>query len=463
MSYWVCVEWKYMQITKTQANIYLFSFVIIFALAIVILIDFEYMTPLYASIIFIIFEIMFMKYQPVFFVLLFLYFFGQTGAILAGIYIENGGLIIEQARFGYITGGTLRLVIYNIIFFIAAFIIYKIVIFYKPIKLRSKPLSSQMVLFINILAMLLICIILINLFLWNSPLLMKIDRIDYWNNHPMPIIKTFIGQTNVISLLLGILFISRSNLNKKRILAMFASILICIIFLGEKFTGIFSAIYFFLLPILIYKLVSKNIHLSIKKMFIAGLITIICFIPIVHYHYSVVHGHNLVLEAVFIRFGLQGHVWWAIDEYVQNSPSAIDEKQINTEISSWFDLNDTKIVGMKYLIQEVAPPQIAYAYLEKNVNFTMGYPAIILRTFGENLIYPLQFIAGIIVIIFSLHLMYKISQNQIILSIFSLKVFIEVLNAFTMGNIHYLFSLKVLSYVIVIIILEVIYQKVKTE
>ncbi|MBN1211033.1 MAG: hypothetical protein JXA92_00515 [candidate division Zixibacteria bacterium] len=284
---------------------------------------------------------------------------------------------------------------------------------------------------------------------------MGLDRFDYWSDHPLPILKTLGGQVYFMVFLLGIVFSWKKDM---RIIFLFLGVCIYLVFSSEKFTGLYAVLYYLLLPIIINGLVQGKRQFSLKRIGIYTVVICSFFLALIYYHYSNINispGDSAADMLVNRAMGLQGHVWWGTDVEVMKRDEIIDFEQLSKELSSFMSYSTQKEdVGMKYLISLVAPPGIARSYLERGVNFTMGYPAIGLYIFNYIGLIFLQILVAGVVVLAVVYLFNKLTRFQLIRAALAVKIFMEVYGSFTIGNFYQLFSLKVLMYIIAALVIE---------
>jgi len=409
-----------------------------------------------SAIIYFIFVILTYQKTPIFFWLFFLFYFGQGTAIISCAYLESGNYITEQATYAYATGATLRLVIYDMIFFLSGLAIFtfiKINISINTECIQTALVKNKRYLFLVML--LLLTTLYIGLYAYGAPLFMGMDRFSYWSDHPLPILRTIGGQVYFMVFLLGIMYSAKKD---KKIIILFLGVCVYLIFNSEKFSGLYSILYYFLLPIIINGLVQGKRQFSLKRIGIYTVAISSLFLMIIYYHYSNINisASDSAADILVNRaLGLQGHVWWGTDVEVMQREEIINFDQLSKELSSFMSYNsENEDVGMRYLISLVAPPSIAKIYLENGINFTMGYPAIGLYIFNYiGLIFLQIFVAGVVVLAV-VYLFNKLTRFQLIRAAVAVKIFIEIYASFTIGNFYQLFSLKVFMYIIIAVVIE---------
>ena len=293
----------------------------------------------------------------------------------------------------------------------------------------------------------------ISIYVFGSPLLQKIDRFVYWTNHPYPIIMSVKTKLTILSFMSGLLIANRYT--RMRCIHYAAMLLVVIlnVLLGEKFSGIYSSIVLYLMPIAVTnsnhfydKLVSlKNISITIVIMLMLS--------SLIFYQYSKIYGGaGAVLEIVGSRvFGLQGHVWWGVDDNVNRTKGNYN---INYDIlfgKSKLDEN----AGMYSLMYAVSPRVIVDNYIEKNARFTMANPAIGLYALGPYGLIVYQIVTGALFGYFCFYFTRQIIKKHFIRSVVVCFMYLAAFEALIMGNWYIIVSFYFIKYIVILILLEI--------
>lgn len=373
------------------------------------------------------------RFEKESFVILLPIYLGQTFAIISNVYLEGGAYIIEQSDYSHATGSTLRLTFYSTIFLIGTIIGYK--------SLKSNLIScsysfcppfKQKYPIIVALALVVLLFNVLNILLFGSPLQMGIQRFDYWRLHPVPILSKLTSYLFLLCFYLGAVYGGAKNYFYKisSILILIAYFVINIL-LGEKFTGFYLDVMYFLIGFLLSRLWLRG---AIPKIFTILLTSVLLLIPLFYlvvWHYTNLHGIDteLVLKFIIARiFALQGHVWWGFDRLM------MDGHSISQGLGSLFisepDTNNSLIYNLMY---QIAPSSLVDSYKERNVTFSMLSPAISVYLFGYTGTLLYQFIGGCIFGMSGAYLLCKLAKSQIISSFIALKIYLMLTHVFNMG------------------------------
>lgn len=280
---------------------------------------------------------------------------------------------------------------------------------------------------------------LLILLVYGSPLMLGIDRFNYWQNiapigyrHMHSLIPQF-------SFLISFAYIT-NMLEKKTAIIWFALSLVILILGGEKFSGLVAILFYAMLPIVIL----KNIQLSFK-----GIIYAILFVSIlvllVFYNYYQIYGESFLLKFEN-RLILQGQMNWAIHEM-----STFNIISINDIYKSFFGFNaEIGERGIYMLMYLVAPEATVSMYQNDGVTFTAPFPANIEYFWGKLFAPIIIFFISALAALF-LGLLYSaIKARAFIISIVLLKVNLYIYLSIMMGELYMLFNIKFFVYIFLI-------------
>lgn len=400
-------------------------------------------------IVFVLLGIVLLKWQPLFFILMFYLYFGQLSATFSGALIEKGIWVSELVQWSYPTGGTMRLVFYNMIFFMGAVVSFLVLSRYIP--KSAKPYTKKESICVTTLvwgaSAVVLAVCIWGLVTNGSALLQGIDRFTFWYLNPNPGLQKAVSNLPFVCMLLGFLY-SKNDDKKVRagcLTILVVAILVNVLY-GEKFSGIFLQILFFALPLLIGKYQDKTQTVSLTKIVAVCSVGASLFLPLILYHYSTIHSSTNAWQSLVNRLSLQGEVWWAIDSMMQ-SGAIVPGNNLDAEIRASFSPSvDTTQVGLRHLMTVISPWWLVERYFEKSVTFSMGYPAIGLYNFGYNGLVVVQIVAGLISSLTAVYFAIKVIRSQFIRSVLSFKIMLYPMFAFAMGNLYEIFSLKMLFY-----------------
>ncbi len=288
-------------------------------------------------------------------------------AIPSLIFIESGGFISEQGRFGHFNGATVYFTLYAV---------GTVGLSWLGIALFQRSLASVGVSRLRedypILVALLwsmLAVAFLNLVLSPIPLFSdQYDRFDYWEIARFPFLKYLLG--NVSGFLVigaGVMYLHR-RATGKLFLALYLAYLIL---LGHKFGSIVTAVYMFYLPHVIYNRPRFRAAVLLRPSTILGALGVGL---LVYLHYRKenpmqhVVGDNVTLGILYRAFGLQGHVWWGMVEHAKQHAPTYNVSEL--------------AYGMHSLMYSLsADPKLVDLAIQRGVSFTNGYPAILLKVF----------------------------------------------------------------------------------
>lgn len=357
---------------------------------------------------------------------LFLPFFYQGALIVPSlIYIEDGGYISEQERYGEYTGSVL---LYCIFSFLGLLILQKglkyVSPFFKKIPSFSVNGKSMEPFFLNLLIYVSLGALFLNLLLSPVPFFNEsVDRFDYWKNSAFPFLNNIFGN-NSSFLAFGLGVYSLHNSKRKAVFIIFFYFLYLIL-VGNKFSSLVIAIFLTFLPFFIIR---KRFKINLTKLFDFKFIIVgFLLFGMLLYSYSVKNHYSHVtkspLDAVAYRYlGLQGHVWWG------STYNYVFQDKANTW--SPYEL----LYGMHHLMRELSPHEHIEISIERGVSFTNAYPSILLRIFPVPiaLVLHILIVAILCVPIFSL-LIHSLQKGRIIFSVVMSQVYIWLTYTLTMG------------------------------
>lgn len=364
------------------------------------------------------------------------YVFVVLWVTVSVFYIEAGGYMSETRRFGYYTGAGWSYVFYVLVFFFMAYWAFRITQGVPVSKLTKKTSINGLVVTAGRLyKFLLFPIVFIMFFcgvMSEFPILSGIGRIAYWNEEALPGQRVLFNQLPLVAFIGGgFLFIEKSHLPSLLGIAKFISpVLIVQLVFGETFTGLSSSLFLFFVPFLAkpeaVAVIRKNIFkIGLMAFLVATLLLMYKFYG--RYVSGIGSGLDLMLDRVF---ALQGQVWWSV---------------YSLESYRETDMYD----GMSLLMYIIAPSDVFNAYAGQGVNFTMGYPAILLEKYGHMALIPhALFGLGFGVIIGLVKVF--VNNNKLFYSIILIKLYSFYMVVITSGNVSQIFSFKLYFYLLLL-------------
>ncbi|OFZ97458.1 MAG: hypothetical protein A3H35_11940 [Betaproteobacteria bacterium RIFCSPLOWO2_02_FULL_62_17] len=380
---------------------------------------------------------------------------GQFAATVSNAHIESGGYILEQFTFGYPTGSTVRLVMYNALFFVSALWTYNLVKHLFPIN-ASRPSGFSRAerlirLAIYVSAGLLFAVLLFALFAFGSPLLQELSRFEYFDNYPL--IKSLAAKLPILAFACGIVAAHYRGRHALATRYMLAGIILMNILTGDKFSGIILAIFMYLMPIMVVQAQRRVTSLFTFGRITLASVVMVFLLMLIIYHYSRTYGFDASAAAQFVfdrMFGLQGHVWWGIDQI-----NLRKQQIVGTDLSTLFvPSGDVRDSGVNVLMYAVSPASLVTSYISSGVRFTSGNPAIGLYTLGSLGLLFYQLLTGILFGLLSYYLVRHISLRQIARALIMAMIYIILLDPLAMGEWYIVFTSYFLKYVVLIVLIS---------
>lgn len=363
----------------------------------------------------------------------FMVLFGYTTTGLSCLIAEFGSYYVETQWISYLSGATSK----NLT--LCFFLIYGSLIGFGWIK-RLLPERYPTLLVVNafvarlipILSILAIISLLYINFRYGSPNDYNVDRFYYWSNIA-PAWGDYI-KFNLIqfSFILGMVYSHRRN---TKILVIFISAIVAQMLVGEKFTGIFSSLVFFITPYFIIHFYKFKIF-SLKNIFVA-LIALLLFSIVIYASYAAIVGQGNAMASFISRIILQSQMWWSVDHV------SVGVKSISEIFQSFLGLSDNDgQKGIFYLMSKITSSAIFEGYFDKRINFTMASPVNFIYFFGYALslfiVIPVGIVCGIMYGIFR---MIVLNYDFWIVLVF-IKIHYTIVRIFTMGEMYAFTDLK---------------------
>jgi len=266
-----------------------------------------------------------------------------------------------------------------------------------------------------------------------------VDRYYYWANIApkwAEYVKFLLSQFTVfIGLAYGL---SR----KKRYILLFVISLLAQFSVGDKFSGMLYATMTFIIPVVILLRINIGKLIFSTRFIFMSVIFLAAMMSASYLSYVAISGAGSGIDRLVDRVVLQGQMWWALD-----NSSDLNSKGMGEILKNFIGIGngDEFSTGIFYLMSIISPPSIFQWFADKGITMTMGSPVNLIYFFGYPLSVLPAMILGIIVG-FGYHIFYRaIVISDVILIFFGVKIMDSIFRAVTMGEIFYLFSLKVLA------------------
>ncbi len=189
-------------------------------------------------------------------------------------------------------------------------------------------------------------------------------------------------------------------------------------------------------------------------MFSSIIIILVCLIS---YHYAELSGSNDALEDMFImRFASQGQIWWGVDKLISDLDNNVDV--FFQEMHYWFDFKlDEDIIynfGMYKVMSVISTQERVLRYLDLGIRFTLGWPGVGLYYFGYFGLIFAQLILGTLLGWWCAITYKVIKKANIVKVLILIELYRYLVEAFVMGNMYVLFSIKGLAFVLAYITVD---------
>jgi hypothetical protein len=393
----------------------------------------------------------------------FFFYIGQLWAILSSYYIEQGIYLTEQDRFSYETGATFRLVAENLLFFSSAILILKFLPINRKNKIESwfslknnKNLES----IIFVLSIGISLLIFIDASITKIIYMGIINKFNFYQYSflfKINLLRPFIFHVNLLTFILGNLFVLYSNkISKKRLIMLsFILILIASVLQGSKFSAIYINSILFFIPTLLGvkvkfdKKVGKKIILSVLGL----IITFLIVMNLTYREYSQNLKEDQIFDFILYRvFALQGHVWWGTDEMAYILSPQDKKQNIKNEMNVILQKDVEEYSSGLEALMIFISPRIAPFFLENGINFTMGFPALFTFLFNPFQIAILLVLFGLSFGIF-IFFLYKaiLSKNILYIILLGYMYIYGVMQIFSMGKTAQFFNVRI--YLIIALLL----------
>lgn len=361
------------------------------------------------------------------------YIFACLWVTASLFYIEGGAYMSEIREFGYPSGATSAYIFSALFFFAIAFLSFNVV---QRIKMHNSKIIYRLGGYsfppqriYKIIATALYPTLLFLAIFTSAPLLSGLDRNIFWSSHAIGIQRILFNQLPLVAFLAGFVAIKKEDgLTLKEIAKHLIPIYFLQIVYGETFTAIFTATVFFLIPICSENrgiaLIYKNKTKILVAIFSAAA-ALLSFKFLGSYVAGIGSGSAVMINRVL---ALQGQVWWAIFTFGDQ-------------------LSNNGYEGIKLLMYKISPADVFDAYSSQGVNFTMGYPAILLTEFNKAWL----FVHALFALGFGaiLGLLKKlVCTNKFLSSIVLIKIYSAFYLCITNGEIQDIISLKSLFYIV---------------
>ncbi|HBC9222050.1 DUF6418 domain-containing protein [Enterobacter cloacae] len=353
---------------------------------------------------------------------------------------ESGQWLSEVKYYSSLSGATARIMSLCFVIFFFSFFTFKYLSRMRSVRFGMSNKFNKVLLNCVVIAFFAFTVTLFIVHvIYGHPNDYGVDRYYYWANIApkwAEYVKFLLSQFTVfIGLAYGL---SR----KKRYVILFVVSLLAQFSVGDKFSGMLYATMTFIIPIVILLKVNIGKLIFSARFVFISVIFVTAMMSASYLSYVAISGAGNGIDRLVDRIVLQGQMWWALD-----NSSNMSSKGLEEIMSNFIGIgnSDEFSTGIFYLMSIISPPSIFQWFADKGITMTMGSPVNLIYFFGFPLSVVPAAILGIIVGA-GYHIFYRaILISDVILIFFGVKIMDSIFRAVTMGEIFYLFSLKVLA------------------
>ena len=398
-------------------------------------------------ILFLIFSLYVFKESKEYFIFFILMWFVHFWMMISVAYLEKG-VNIKAHMITYQNGSTIRLAIYEVIFFLSALLTIKVMHRKNETNFRKKTIEfnnedRKDKFWLIIIASCTLILLFDALISPNKITNSKVTRFNFYLDFSK---LSFI--TYYISLFINYLFcvngiILLNSIKNKRYKLRNMSILLLLIaiiyeyLIDVEFMGYIYLIIIFMTPILMNLSLEKYKFLTVKNLLIVTTVVMIALIPkLLFFSKSTVYkgvADSTLDKFIYRSLALQGEVWWGTDNLCQKRSSS-DIHQMKNEMNALINDENRFNAGIWYLSYLIIPK---YNHTASLATLNCGHPAILIAIFGYLGAVIAQCICGIIFAIFTVILKRKIERKQYASVFFAYAIWYMTYTAFYMGGIWY--------------------------
>ncbi|WP_337049721.1 DUF6418 domain-containing protein [Serratia fonticola] len=375
----------------------------------------------------------------------FVFLWAFTFAGVCCFVIEFGTYLPETQVVTYLTGAITRNLALCFFFIYSSLFVFQ---FLEKSNLIDACLPrgiNEIIKHIFVIAFLASALSLVYIYIkFGSPSDYNVDRFYYWENIAPgwgEYVRFILSQ---LSIFIGVFYVADK---KNKYIYIFTLGLLSQVLVGEKFSGLFISLLLFCIPIFVAT--GANLAVLAYRYKKALLIVAFVFPILILTSYTAISGGASALTAMSIRLLLQGQMWWGVD-----SISSIYEPQsLDIIVSKYLGYGSEYVnQGMYFLMEKISPSSVFEQYSEAGVTFTMAAPVNNIYFFGFALsILPTVFIGMLSGVAFWFLYRTIVIQDYLLLLI-SMKFYFLTIRVATMGDVGYLFSLKTIAYLFIIVL-----------
>lgn len=407
-----------------------------------------------------------------YFIILMLQVFFSIWLVASVGYIESGVYNRDLEIVTTFNFSTLRLVIYEFIFFITIWCWAKITkINVYNYRISNIIVNKKVQYFSNTIVFLINILFTLNLILSGSILTNSdISRFNFYTTYSkIGFIRPLFYLVNPLSAVMGLNFIFSRN-KKIKILSL-VNVIIMLIYArltGNEFGVLLYIVFYFFLATIINTVNSIEAKRNWVKIFIKrykkyilyaiclfGLVILVKINSFKHVNVFSQITESPIGAFLYRALGLQGDTWWATDKLTINGYK--DTMQISNEFKAIFDETMKGQVGIQYLMKLILPQTSLNRYIWGGAELMSGYPALNIAMYGYIPTALITIIEASLFFELTSYVYKKVIKKQYFRVFLSVALLEQVMKVFGIGGIWYIGNLIPIMSIILILVIEYVY------
>ena len=387
-------------------------------------------------------------------------------------YIDCGTFITEQGRRSYFTGASIRLLlIYAPFLYILPRQVKKLETSYEgfySIKLCKQNVDQK--LFYKVAQILLFAVIsygMLDIILVGAPLFSKtVTRTNFWKYSKLPLASKIMGEVTFFLMLInGKKFAETKSYKEKTICILLLSYSVLHrLLMSYKYDGLYQIFFMFFICQLYNWLQTADIKkiFSLKTLLILGGVVSTCLLCVFLFYvfkHNTANPFQLLMDRLF---SLQSATFWGEDlRHIESGDIWLNFQQIGKEIGALFNGSGAfdKETGMVNVMYNVSPLHVVETYLSQGLRFYGNFATVALNCFG----YVGTAVWGMLIAVIFAYAIVNFAQSlknsQWIMTYVSLSLFLDVFEYFRIGNFSYLFNIKTLLMLTILIVVNALKKR----
>lgn len=364
-------------------------------------------------------------------------------ALIISITLEHGVFLVEINQLSYSTALPIKASLQLLGFIFSSYITFALLrntsIKVIPLTLNSDNLIKYLLYSVIILIVISLWGIILR---YGTPMSHHIHRNDYWSLIAPSWGSTLVYLLVQLNFFLGLSFSRKSN----RIdVFLFSLIMVTIILLGERLTGLLYSLFFFLIPWSIVNFKDYVLVFTFKhKLYIAVFLVLVAYVLFKNFANIATVGSLSAWESISLRTSLQSQMWWALDNI-----SSLNSKDISLVIDHYIGIgNNPRYTGTYYLMDLVADSDIVDDRYSTNSKFTLSGFFNNVYYFGYIFGYITNFLWGILFGALGYLVYLGITSRNYLFALISFKFFYKIQAIILVASTPDFFTFNTLLYII---------------